>query len=109
LGDEDKVIYIDDDYSVGSWVDKDTRIDFNWIEAKLLERVLLLDNGVLVDLWWFLGCVRLVRDEAEGRPLLVLFWTRRSMYMFSQLWSLQANTTSYLTHPFSLSLALSWI
>jgi hypothetical protein len=50
LGDEDKVIYIDDDYSVGSWVDKDTRIDFNWIEAKLLERVLLLDNGVLVDL-----------------------------------------------------------
>jgi hypothetical protein len=41
--------------------------------------------------------VRLVRDEAEGCSLLVSFWTRGSMYMFSQLYSLQANTTLYLT------------
>jgi hypothetical protein len=41
--------------------------------------------------------VRLVRDEAEGRSLLVPFWTRWSMYVFSQLHSLPTNTTSYLT------------
>jgi hypothetical protein len=41
--------------------------------------------------------VRLVRDEAEDRSLLVSFWTRGSMYMFSQLCPLQANATSYLT------------
>jgi hypothetical protein len=44
-----------------------------------------------------LCCVRLVRDETEGRLLLVPFWTQGSMYVISQVRSLQTNTTSYLT------------
>jgi hypothetical protein len=33
----------------------------------------------------------------EDCPLLVPFWARESMYVFSQLRFLSANTTSYLT------------
>jgi hypothetical protein len=45
-------------------------------------------------------------DEIEGRPLLVPFWTRRSIYVSSQLCALQINTTSYLTTR-SISAAMS--
>jgi hypothetical protein len=44
-----------------------------------------------------LSSVRLVRVETENYSLLVPFWTRKSMYVFSQLRFLQTNTTSYLT------------
>jgi hypothetical protein len=65
------------------------------------------DGFVMIGVVCVLPSVRLVRDEAEGRPLLVPFWTRRSMYVFSQLCSVQANTTSYLAPRTSGATALA--
>jgi hypothetical protein len=75
-----------------------TITDFcNYISKLDAVRLQSSDGFVMIAVACVLCSVHLVRDEAEGYSVLVSFLTRESMYVFSQLRSLPANATSYLT------------